>query len=139
VTFCAVLCLAASFGPESAAAQTSVCRTDPIVALSNGVTVKITASIADYSSDVQHVSYVLHAPAGTSVTKVTLTGGPFAARESFSFYSDGAVHTYDTDTVVTTGRAGVAVTATTAVHSTTSVTRSTSGTDRQHLLVYLAA
>jgi hypothetical protein len=137
VSFFALLFLAGSFEAGKASAQISICRADPIVRLSNGATIDLSASIGDSSSDVQHVSYVLHAPAGTSVTHVTFTGGPFAGRESLAFYPDDPARTYDTDTVVTTGHTGVAVNATTAVHSATSVTRSASGTDRQDLHVHV--
>jgi hypothetical protein len=133
----AALFLAGSLGMSGAEAQISVCRTDPIVSLSSGVHVALNVSIGDAASDVQHVSYVLHAPTGTSVTHVTFTGGPFSGRETFVFYPDNAVKTYDTDTVVITGHAGVAVTATTTVHATNSVTHSTSGLDRQDLHVHV--
>jgi hypothetical protein len=99
----------------SAHAALTYCRTDPVVLLSNGQTVQLEADIADSVSDVQHVDYLLHAPAGTSVVSVVYSGDVPANQESFEFTADGGPNGYHTATTVTTGASNVTVTATTTL------------------------
>jgi hypothetical protein len=68
-------------GAEQAAALVRSCRGDPKVWLSNGTKVTMTASIAADASQVKMVTYTLHAPRGTSVTKVVYTGGALSGKE----------------------------------------------------------
>src|SRR5579872_1891372 len=51
------------FGPKPTFAHNGFCYDDPIVLLSNGVTVDMSATISDSASDVRAVQYALHVPA----------------------------------------------------------------------------
>ena len=82
-------------------AKVSVCRSDPIISLSNGQSVTITDSISDASTDLQHITYVLHAPTGVTVTHITYTSG-MSAIESVQYYADQAAGHYIAGTQVTT-------------------------------------
>jgi len=60
--------LALLLAPRSSArAKISGCRSDPVVLLSTGVAVDLSAAIDDAATDVQQVAYTVHAPVGTSV------------------------------------------------------------------------
>ncbi len=86
--------------PQAAHAALSS-STDPIVNLSNGVQVQITAALATSSSAVSTIAYTLHVPTGARVTKITYTGGGFTGKETVTVYADDAAHSYDTATLVT--------------------------------------
>lgn len=86
----AVTCLAI---PGHASAQLTACRSDPIVFLSNNHKVQLTSTITIAPSGLTSVNYVLHAPAGTSVTGVTWTGG--GIHETLGFYADEPQNSYD--------------------------------------------
>lgn len=76
------------------------CRGDPIVRLSNGQQIQMTVEVAADASDVQEVRYTVHAPVGTSITRVIYTGGPLASKERVVFYDDLPSHHYSTETLV---------------------------------------
>ena len=116
-------------GPGSAFAGVTVCRTDPVVTLSNGVTVTMAASIYDTQSDIQKVVYALHAPARVTVISITWPNDPLSSKESVQYYADNTSGRYTTQTTVTTGTKGKSVSATTqAQNSLTWISASTSGT-----------
>lgn len=134
--------LAGSMLATGAQAHITYCRSDPQVFLSNGMKVELTATISTDSSYVDSVKYVLHAPAGTSVTSVVYTGGAFAGKESLSFYADGPANEYDGSTTVNAKQArGVGVTAQEAANytgaSSGAVMTSSSGTTNQTLYTSL--
>ncbi len=123
-------------------ADISGCRSDPVVALSNGVTVDLSAVIADGAADVRGVAYTLHVPAGLRAVSVAPSGGPLGPKETIAVVADDAPATYDSATVVTTGTRGVAVSATTTLVAATGATLATGtarGRDRQTLRVHLVA
>jgi hypothetical protein len=66
---------------EQAAAIVRACRGDPIVWLSNGTKVTMTAQIAADASEVKLVTYTVHAPRDVSVDKVVYTGGALKDKE----------------------------------------------------------
>ncbi len=99
----------------TARASIGGCRSDPVVILSNGVVLDLSAAIDDTVDDVRGTTYTLHAPVGTGVVAVVGTDGVLGLTEHFVFQADQAASTYATETVVRTGRGGVAVTATTDV------------------------
>ena len=101
--------------PHSASAAIFLCRTDPVVQLSDGTTIQLQAAISDDQADVQQIAYTVHAPAGTTLSRVVYTGGAFAAKEPVRFFADDTPGTFDTSTVVTTGTPGVAVNVQTSV------------------------
>lgn len=119
-----------------ASAAISYCHSDPIVTLSNGSQVDLTATISDTASDVKSVVYTLHAPAGSSVVRLVTTGGAFSGKETLNFYADNAAGTYETDTVVSTRTSPVAVTAQTRVVGGVQLSGSASGYDKQNLPVH---
>jgi hypothetical protein len=110
--------------PHNAAAAISLCRTDPIVRLSNGVVVDLTATISTSGVNVQQIVYMLHAPAGTRVLSVLYTGGDLAGRERVQFFADTAATTYKSVTTVSTSVSAVPVTASMRVSSVGSGTAS---------------
>jgi len=122
--------------PHSASAAIGYCRTDPIVHLSDGTVVHMSAAINDDSSDVQQVTYTLHAPAGTSVANVVYTGGQHAVKETLNFVADETSGAYDTATVVSTGATNVHVTAETRVSGLGSA--SSTGQSGQAVTIHLA-
>jgi hypothetical protein len=113
------------------------CNGDPVVVLSNGVTIDLNASISDNLSDVQQVVYTLHAPGGTSVVSVVYTSGLLGPKEVLRFYSDNLPSTYDTSTRVSTYSTGITVTTSTSVVPVTGLPASawTSGYNQQNLRV----
>ncbi len=117
-----------------AEARFSSCATDPLVFLSNGDWVQITARIQTDASNVRQVSYTLHAPSGVTVSRIVYTGGVFAHKETFAFLNDSDSDHYETDTIVTAHVSGIKVTTTTALRAY-QVSNSVSGFDQQHLRV----
>src|SRR5437588_8370228 len=76
-------------------------RSDPVVTLSNGVTLDLSTVVNDTTTDVQQVSYTLHAPIGTWVTSEVDTSmlGP---KDTFHFYADKPPGTFSVGSKVTT-------------------------------------
>jgi len=100
----------------SAHAAITGCRRDPVVTLSNGVQVQLTAAIATSTSNVKNISWVLHGPSGTTVRQVVFTEGNTNPTETFEYAADLPVSGYASDTVVTTvARPPVPVTVTASV------------------------
>jgi hypothetical protein len=113
-------------------AKFSVCRSDPVIALSDGKSVTITDSISDASTDLQHITYVLHAPTGVTVSRVTYTAG-MSAIESLQFYADQTAGHYVAGTQVTTKTSPTAPVSLSVTISR--VTKTASGTAGQLLTV----
>jgi len=90
------------------------CRSDPIVVLSDGIVLDVSATIADDASDVKQITYVLHVPDGAVVIRAISTDGAVGYKEKFKVQSDSAPGTYTTEVQVKTGVKDVAVTATIA-------------------------
>jgi hypothetical protein len=105
------LALAAGW-PQAAFAALLSCRTDPLVLLSNGTSVQMTAIIETEAAKIEKVIYVLHAPRGTSVAQVIYMG-PLRDKEQLVFYADANENQYWTETVVQTAQARVPVQAVT--------------------------
>ena len=136
-----VLCISllmalVSGGVNTAQARLMACRADPIVYLSDGSRLVITLDVAASESDVQKVTYAIHAPIGTSVLKVIYTAGGFGKKEAFSFYDDQQPGHYSTDSLVMAGGSkGAAVTAQSKLDNVDSGTAT--GLVQQHLVVSL--
>ena len=118
-------------------ASLGTCGSDPVVVLSNGVTIDLNSAISDTESDVQQVAYTLHAPSGTSVISVIYTSGLIGPKEVLRFFADNLPDTYDTTTKVSTYTTHIAVTTATSVVPvlTWPAAASTSGYDQQYLHV----
>lgn len=104
------LLLAPSQSPR-ASAYISGCDTDPVLVLSNGMTLALTTHINDSAGDINAIVYTVHAPAGVSLDRVH-SWGRLRRVETLLYFADNAAHTYGTHTVVTAGVDGVGVTAT---------------------------
>jgi hypothetical protein len=107
----AVGLLATPMAASGAFAHLSVCRHDPVVFLSNGNMLDLTATIGDDEQNIQQIVYTIHIPRGTSVTGVQYTHG-FNSVERLVAYSNDPAGTYDTYTDVRTSDKGVSVAAT---------------------------
>lgn len=90
------------------------CRADPIIILSDGIVLDVSATIADDASDVKQITYVLHVPDGATVIRAISTDGVVGYKEKFQVQSDSAPGAYATEVQVKTGAKNVAVTATIA-------------------------
>jgi len=116
-----------------ASAALSTCRVDPIFILSNGDIITVTLDIGTGATNVRNIHYILHVPAGVTVTRVTYTAVRQVTNETYKVYQDSPAKTYTTDTVVTTQIAGkVAVTVYTRLNGVP--TNSVSGYSGQHLI-----
>ena len=110
------------------------CRTDPIFKLSNGDVINVTLDISADAANIRNVTYVLHVPAGVTVTRVTYTAGGIGSKEMYKVYQDSSADRYTTDTVVTTQNTGsVPVIATTRLNAT--YAQSVSGYTGSHLII----
>ena len=86
---------------QPAHADISVCRSDPVVLLSNGTVVDLTVVVNDAPSDIQRVGYVLHGPAGTQVVRVVYSAEK-SNLESLTFYADLEAGGYAAGALVST-------------------------------------
>jgi hypothetical protein len=93
--FAAAIGVAGLVTPLTAAGShaAGVCRSDPIVWLSNGYKVQLASSIFASPSAVSAVDYDLHVPAGVAVTKLVYTKGRIGRLEHISVYADSASKT----------------------------------------------
>jgi hypothetical protein len=103
--------MAAPLFTPAAGAEIGACYTDPVVVLSNGMTLDISNTINDSYFDVQQVAYTLHAPVGVSVVSVIYTAGPIGPKETLRYYADSTWGRYTITSKVTTGASAVPVTA----------------------------
>jgi hypothetical protein len=136
-----VLALSLLGGPllsGHAAAGLITCGTDPQIVLSNGKIVNMAVTIYDQASDVQNISFVLHGPAGTSVTSV-VGDNNFAGLESFQYVPDSSPYMYVSDIQVTTGTSTTATATTTITNQsgTARMTTSITSNTGQYLIAHL--
>lgn len=104
-----------------------LCRSDPIVKLTNGVKLEIGASIAAAQSDVIVVNYELHVPRGVGMAKPEHTPGWSDINETFTFFADQPANQYYVVTTVRTRTGTPAFTAYTNVKDDTRSAYQTSG------------
>ena len=111
------------------------CRGDPIIVLSNGTALDLSATADTDPSKVGQIAYTLHAPSGVWVVSVTSLG----PKETLSFLADNTPYTYDTVTRVVASTSGAAVTTTTIVIPLLGVpmTGSAAGATNENLRVSL--
>jgi len=98
----AVSLLASLLGAPHHAHAAAGCRSDPIVVLSNGTILDLSAVIGADVSTVTRISYTLHAPAGTSVVKVISTDGDVQYKEQFALRTDNPTGGYGVQVQVQT-------------------------------------
>jgi hypothetical protein len=95
----------------AAYAALGACRSDPLVILSDGTILDVSAEIEVDVSKVETIEYVVHGPAGVSlVASISTPTLGFRGKETFTYIADASPDTYITDTFVTTRPEGVRVT-----------------------------
>lgn len=99
--------------PLLAQAAGAGCRTDPIVVLQDGRTLRITVNIETSVNKVNSIYYTLHVPPATRVKQIVFTGGKFRNKEVLQIVRDAAPRTFAVDTLVNT---------TTSAHVTSTTT-----------------
>lgn len=110
--------VAASRLPRTVHAIIVGCRGDPVIFLSNGQQIRVSVQIATDASNVDEITYTVHAPEGIAVERIVVTGGALASKEVVDFQADLGPNQYATETVVSVdGEAAVPVTARTAIRS----------------------
>jgi hypothetical protein len=131
--------LLASPGLAPAHAELAGCYSDPVVVLSNGLTLDLSNTINDADTDVRQVSYTIHAPAGTSVVSVTYTSGPLGPKETLEVVADGGMDQYSIASVVTTLTPSISVVASAeAVSTSGTATATEAGWNNQQLLLTIS-
>lgn len=118
--------------PKTALAALINCRSDPVVLLSNGTLLDVSADIGTLLFNVEEVHYTLHIPSGLSVVLAISTPTWPTTVETFTVYADNPPGQFTTHTVVHTAHPNTAVTANLLVNLTY---RTTSGVSGQNLTV----
>jgi hypothetical protein len=105
------LAMSESFTPVSKAAVGG-CRSDPIVILSDGTILDVSADIGTDVSNVREIHYVVHGPRNVMlVSAISTPTLGFRGKETFTYYADAAPNQYITETMVQTTYNRVSVTA----------------------------
>jgi hypothetical protein len=97
--------------PSSAYTAALPCRSDPVVILSNGTIIDLSADVDAMLWDIASVHYTLHVPKGLRAILIVRTPNWPGTKEKFSVVADQAPNTFDSTTTVFTKRPGVGVTA----------------------------
>lgn len=106
-----VLLLVMVFMTSNVQAGWLSCRSDPIVHLSNGQILSLSANIGTRLNDVEEVHYTLHLPADVTVEQVVGTPRWPNTLETFTALQDGNPGEYRTETIVHTSEEDIPVTA----------------------------
>jgi hypothetical protein len=105
------LTFAAPLSPTTEAAV-SGCRTDPIVILSDGTILDVTAEIGTSVSNVREIHYLIHGPRGVRlIASISTPTLGFTGKETFTYRDDASSRQYITETIVQTTYDNVVVTA----------------------------
>ena len=109
------LALTASLTPV-AQASLDGCRADPVIYLSDGTALDVSADIGTDVSNITSIAYFVHVPPGLHMLLylATPTIG-FQGKEVFTLYNDAPAGQYKTDTYVRTVNKGVGVTSQTTL------------------------
>ena len=116
-----------------------LCRSDPVVILTNGVTLDIGASISTLPWQVQEVHYELHIPQGVRMLLAIHTPAWLTSQETFTAISDQAPDQYQVITTAKTTDGNATVTADTVLVSALHIKLgyySASGVERTPLSVW---
>jgi hypothetical protein len=100
-----------AFCAVSAEAGLLKCKSDPIVVLSDGTEVDLSADIDTLPWNVTNVTYTLHVPKGLNALLIIRTPAWLTTIERFQIIDDQAAGHYDSTTVVKTNNGTVRVTA----------------------------
>ncbi len=112
-----VVLLVAAFALPGLTQAKLLCRADPVVILSNGVTMDISATISTLPMQVQEVHYELHVPVGLTMIAVVHTPTWLTSQETFTFYADQQPGQYKVVTTVQTSVGDASVVADTTLVS----------------------
>jgi hypothetical protein len=89
------------FGFGTASAGLDACAGDPVLYLSNGTTLRITATIETNVSNVSSIDYTVHLPKGVTVVRTVKAGNPAVSRlENVAVKNDSKAG-YKSETLVT--------------------------------------
>ena len=92
-----------SLGVPASDAMFDGCRSDPVLYLSDGSALDVSASIGTSVSNVTAISYTVHVPAGLKVVLFVATPTlGFQGKEAFAVVNDAPAGRYSTDTLVQT-------------------------------------
>jgi hypothetical protein len=78
----------------------SGCRADPILILADGTQLRLTATIESEAPHIRQITYAIHLPRGSVVSRVVLTGGPLTGKEVVAVTADQAARVFTTETEV---------------------------------------
>lgn len=113
--FLSGLALAASLAPVAQAALDG-CRADPVIYLSDGTALDVTADVNTNAANITGIAYTVHVPAGLrAVLYLTTPTLGFKGKETFTLVNDAPAGQYRTDTFINTSNGGVGVTARTSL------------------------
>ena len=87
------------------------CRSDPVVVLSDGTILDISAAIDTDVSNVREIHYTVHGPRDVKVISISIPTLGFTGKETFTYYDDAEPKQYITETLVQTTYDRVGVTA----------------------------
>lgn len=105
------------------------CRSDPLVLLSDGTVLDISADIGAPLFDVKEIRYVLHIPKGLKVIIALSTPNWPTTIEKFTVFADNPPGIFTSTTTVYTRRANTPVTANFLVNTTYRTLDGLSGQD----------
>jgi hypothetical protein len=134
--------LAGPLTSRAALAKLSVCRTDPVIMLSNGRTVAMVATFTTDPSLLTHITYTVVAPAGVTILRVTYSVAPFTSKEKVVLSATNLLKTYTLSTMAQTNSSPFSLvaadtlsnTSTKATISTGSASGMSGATESIHLL-----
>lgn len=122
--------------PAWASLDIGPCRTDPIVQLSNGAVLRLTATVNTAPSNLQNVTYTIHAAPGVTITNITYTAN--ATYEKVVLQNDEtAASVYDVDTYATLASGSATATASTLIAGVG--TGTAAGLTTDHLMVHIGS
>jgi hypothetical protein len=87
-----------------------ICRSDPVVILSNGMVMDISADIGTLLFNVQEVHYTLNVPEGVSAVLIIRTPTWLTSRETFTVIDNQPAGQYETSTIAYTRAGNASVT-----------------------------
>jgi hypothetical protein len=112
------LVMSGPLAPISEAAAAG-CRSDPIIILSDGTILDVTAEIGTDVSNVSEIHYAVHGPHNTKVLSISIPTLGYTGKETFTYYDDTAPKQYITEVLVQTTYNQVGVTTNTTFANVT--------------------
>jgi hypothetical protein len=127
--------LSVIFAPVSvASAAMRICRTDPIIWLSDGSKLTLTSSVAANASEIKQALYIVHVPMGVTATKIIYTADGLDGREIARVIADGKPGQYVTQALITL-YAGAPVAVTYTLNVKDGIVKTVSGLSGQSLFI----